>query len=205
MDTIKGALFDLDGVIIDSEGLYTRFWEIIGKEYQLPSPTFAYDIKGCTLRDILDRYFPDNTVQAELTKRIHDYEDTMIYPVFDYVVEYIGMLRNKGVRTAIVTSSDAIKMGYLFSQHPELEPLFDIVVNGSMVTRSKPDPEGYLKAAELIKCDITDCVVFEDSFQGLEAGRRSGAKVCALATTNSAEQVKPLADIVINSFAELLK
>lgn len=204
MHKIKGALFDLDGVLIDSESLYTSFWEEIGKSYKLPSPTFAHDIKGCTLTDILNRYFPDTATQAELTAKIHDYEQTMRYVLFPHVIDFLSKLRNEGYRMAIVTSSDATKMAYLFRQQPEFANLFDAIVNGSMVSRSKPDPEGYLKAASLIGCDISDCTVFEDSFQGIEAGRRSGANVIALATTNSRDSLEGLADNVIESFKELL-
>lgn len=201
---IKGALFDLDGVLIDSEGLYTEFWAQIGKSYHLPSPTFAYDIKGCTLVDILDRYFPEPETQSRLTKEIHDYEDTMQYSIFPGVDEYLALLKDKGVKTAIVTSSDETKMNYLRLQHPEFMNRFDVIINGSMVSRSKPDPEGYRKAADMLGLDYSDCVVYEDSFQGLEAGRRLGGRVIALATTNSRDKLQGLADMVIDSFFELL-
>ena len=69
-----------------------------------------------------------------------------------------------------------------------------------MVVNSKPDPEGYLKAAEMVGCDISDCYVFEDSYQGVEAGLRSGATVIALATTNPAERLKEKAHEVIDDF-----
>lgn len=52
----KAALFDLDGVLIDSETLYTQFWQRVGEIHHLPSPTFAYDIKGTTLKDILETH-----------------------------------------------------------------------------------------------------------------------------------------------------
>lgn len=201
---IKGALFDLDGVLIDSEGLYTEFWARIGKSYKLPSPTFAHDIKGCTLTDILDRYFPDKETQSRLTQEIHRYEDTMQYRIFPGVKEFLALLKKRGVRTAVVTSSDATKMGFLRQQHPDFIDSFQVVVNGSMVTKSKPDPEGYQKAADMLGLRYEECVVFEDSFQGLEAGRRLGGKVIALATTNSRERLLGLADMVIDSFFELL-
>lgn len=200
----QGALFDLDGVLIDSETLYTDFWNNIGKKYKLPSPTFAHDIKGCTLTDILTRYFPDENTKRQLTLEIHNYEDNLVYPIFDGVIDYLKKLRANGVKTAIVTSSDAMKMEGLFKQHPDFATYFDAIINGSMVTKSKPDPEGYLKAAKAIGCDIKNCTVYEDSFQGLEAGRQSGARVIALATTNSSNSLAGLADRVISSFKELL-
>ena len=70
-----------------------------------------------------------------------------------------------------------------------------------MVKHSKPNPEGYLKGAELIGVPVEDCYVFEDSLQGLEAGMRSGATVIGLATTNSREKLKGRAHKIIDDFA----
>lgn len=200
---MKAALFDLDGVIIDSEGTYTGFWSKIGREYGCPSPTFAHDIKGTTLTDILNVHFPDRKIQEEVKQKIHDFEETMTYPVFDGVIDFLTLLREKGVSTAIVTSSDDTKMNYLWKQHPQLKTMFNKVVTGSMVKESKPDPEGYILAARLLGVNPEECIVFEDSFQGVEAGRRSGAKVVAVATTNTRESLERKADIVVGSFREL--
>ena len=201
--TTRGALFDLDGVLINTEPLYTAFWEQVGHKYQLPSPTFAYDIKGTTLKDILSRYFPDKATQDDLVNMVHQFEDNIIYPVFDGVKEFLDSLQDAGWKIAIVTSSDNTKMEYLFNQLPWMKSRFDVIVTGSMVSRSKPDPEGYLTAARLLGCSPENCVVFEDSFQGLEAGRRAGAKIVALATTNSRESLAGKADLIIDSFQEL--
>ena len=94
-------------------------------------------------------------------------------------------------------------MRCLKSQLPELLELFDVVIDASKVTRSKPDPQGYLIAAEAVGVKPEDCVVFEDSINGLKAGRASGAGVVALATTYPAETLAPLADKVIESWAQL--
>lgn len=200
---VRGALFDLDGVLINTEPLYTAFWEQVGHKYKLPSPTFAYDIKGTTLKDILSRYFPDKATQDDLINMVHQFEDNIVYPVFDGVKEFLDSLQTAGWKIAIVTSSDNTKMEYLFGQLPWMKSRFDTIVTGSMVSRSKPDPEGYLTAARLLGCNPADCVVFEDSFQGLEAGRRAGAKVVALATTNTRESLTGKADLIIDNFSEL--
>ena len=195
---MKAALFDLDGVIIDSESTYTKFWAAIGSEYGC-APTFAYDIKGTNLTDILN-HFDSEDVRAEIRGKIHDFEQTMTYPIFPGVMEFIADLRRARIKTALYTSSDNTKMMYLEREHPSLCGLFDAVVTGSMVSKSKPDPEGYLKAAELVGCDIKECYVFEDSYQGVEAGRRAGAVVIALATTNPAVKLKEKAHEVIDNF-----
>lgn len=196
---MKAALFDLDGVIVDTEGTYFDFWDSVGREYHL-QPTFARDIKGTTLTDILTTYFPRQDYKDEVTRKIHDFEDTMKYPLFPGVMGFIKDLRTRGFKTAIVTSSDDVKMSFLYAQHPDFKGEFDAIVTGSMVSNSKPDPEGYLLAAKMVGVDIKDCYVFEDSFQGLEAGMISGATVVGLATTNPAEKIKHKAHEVIENF-----
>lgn len=199
----KAALFDLDGVLIDSETLYTRFWERVGRSHHLPSPTFALDIKGTTLVDILNTYFPDPEVRKDVDRMLHEFENEIVYPVYDGALEFVDSLRSCGVKTVIVTSSDEKKMDFLFAQHPDFSSHFDAIVTASDVTRSKPDPEPYLVGASKVGCDPRDCVVFEDSFQGLEAGRRAGAAVIALSTTNPAASLKGKADRIVGSLAEL--
>lgn len=193
-----GALFDLDGVLIDSESLYTVFWSDMERRYPTGDPDYAYSIKGMTLSRILLNY-PEN-LRQEVVRAIHDYEQSMIYPVMPGVYELLGKLRAAGAAMAIVTSSDKVKMDYLYRQQPRFAELFDIIIDGSMVTRSKPDPQGYLMAAEKLGIAPKDCLVFEDSMQGLQAGRASGARVIGMASTFPAERVAPLADVVLTTF-----
>jgi HAD superfamily hydrolase (TIGR01509 family) len=200
----KAALFDLDGVLIDSETLYTGFWEKVGKTHHLPSPTFAYDIKGTTLVDILTTHFADPEVREDVNRMLHQFENEIVYPVFPGALEYVDSLREKGIKAVIVTSSDNKKMEFLFNQHPEFKTHFDAIVTAADVTKSKPDPEPYLIGAAKAGCKPEECVVFEDSFQGIEAGRRAGAYVVGIATTNPAASLEGKADRIVNSLAELL-
>ena len=85
-------------------------------------------------------------------------------------------------------------MASLHAQHPDFENHFDAIVTGEMVTCPKPAPDCFVLGAKLINCEITKCLVFEDSFNGLEAARTSGATVIGLATTNPHDQVAPLCD-----------
>ncbi len=199
MNNDTAVLFDLDGVLIDSEGLYTAFWAETGRIFGVPSPTFAADIKGTTLKSILN-YFPGEELKAKVIQRIHDFEDTMQYQLFPGVEDFLKALKQAGIPTAIVTSSDEVKMACLYSQLPILREMVDVVIDASMVTRSKPDPQGYILAAEKLGRAPGNCYVFEDSLQGLEAGRSAGATVIGLATTNSIEAVRPLCDYLLPSF-----
>lgn len=200
---MQGALFDLDGVVVDSEGIYTEFWSDIDRIYPTGVADFARVIKGNTMERILDEYFPDSDVQADLWRRLAHQEQTMVYRPFDHAVDYLQALRERGVRIALVTSSNGRKIEGLKAQQPDLMALFDTVITGDDVTRSKPDPEGYLRAAERLGIAPAECTVYEDSPAGLCAGRAAGCRVIALATTCPAEQIENLADRTVADIAQL--
>lgn len=199
----KAALFDLDGVLIDSETLYTQFWKRVGERHHLPSPTFAYDIKGTTLNDILTTHFPDPKVRADVDRLLHDFENEIVYPVFPGALEFVDALRAAGLKTVIVTSSDSKKMGFLFRQHPDFSSHFDAIVTACDVTHSKPHPEPYLVGASKAGVKPSECLVFEDSYQGLESGRRAGCKVIGISTTNPASEVRLRSNVEAPSLASL--
>lgn len=198
----RGVLFDLDGVLLDSEGLYSIFWSEMDRLYSTGVPDFAAYIKGFHLKRILG-YFADDNVRAEVMDRLLAYERTMKFAFFPGALEFVKQLRQAGVPTAIVTSSDRKKMEALYSQHPEFTSLFNQIVTGDMVTRAKPDPECYVMGAKLIGVDIKDCIVVEDSRNGLIAGRDSGASVIGIASTLPRETVFPLCDLTVNAVSEL--
>lgn len=202
-DMTRAALFDLDGVLIDSEPLYTRFWAEIGREYGIPDPNFAITIKGTNLHKILTENFPDSEAQREIVDKLNAYEADMPYSFFPGAEEFVARLRSAGWRTVIVTSSAEDKMQSLYRRLPQLRTMMDAVVTGDMVSRSKPDPEGYLIGAKLAGVPVERCVVFEDSFQGLRAGMASGAKVVAMSTSNPPEALSALAHVVAATFGDI--
>lgn len=200
---IKSALFDLDGVLADTETIYTRIWSAIGEAHPTGYADFAQRIKGSTLPRILDTYFPDPDVQADVFRMLDQAEKSMEYPIYDGVTDFIDDLHASGIRCAIVTSSSPRKMERLFAANPGFDSYFDAILTDADIKKSKPDPDGYLRAAGRLGSHPRESIVFEDSFNGLKAGRAAGAYVVALATTNPAESIAPLSDTVISSFAGL--
>ena len=197
-----GVLFDLDGVLLDSEGQYTIFWAAMDEEYKTGIPDFAYYIKGMHLARILS-YFKSDEVRQNIVYKLVDFERNMKYEFFPGALDFIQQLREAGIPMAIVTSSDRKKMQSLYSQYPEFPTLFDKIITGDMVTRAKPDPECFVLAAQQIGVDIKDCIVFEDSRNGLIAARESGARVIGISTTLSASEVALLSDLTVNAIDEL--
>lgn len=196
---MKAALFDLDGVLIDTEGIYSSFWSAMADRYNVPIPNFADYIKGTTLSKILEGHFPVDE-QPKIIEMLKEFEQNMEYRCFPGVISFLDQLKALEIPMAIVTSSGEMKMSRLWQQIPELREYFNVIITDAMVQRSKPDPEGYLLAAKALNQNAADCCVFEDSFNGIEAGKRAGCKVIGLATTNPYDTLTDKADLVIKSF-----
>ena len=201
----KAALFDLDGVVFDTEPQYTVFWGGICRQYHPEHPGLEHEIKGQTLTQIYDRWFsgPLLSEQESITNRLNDYEQQMSYEYIAGFESLIATLRSHGVRTAVLTSSNIPKMESVYRYQPAFLSLFDAILTSENFDRSKPDPECYQKAAQRLDAESDECVVFEDSFNGLRAGRAAGMVVVGLATTNTAEAIKPLSDLQLEDFEGL--
>ena len=197
-----GVLFDLDGVLIDSEGQYTIFWAAIDKEYPTGIPNFAAYIKGFHLTRILN-YFTGDEVRQLIIDKLLDFEQNMHFEFFPGAMSFIEQLREAGIPIAVVTSSDSKKMQGLYRQHPDFKDLFDASLTSEDFEYSKPHPDCYLKAAARFGAQPEECVVFEDSFNGLKSGRAAGMRVIGLATTNKAKDIAPLCDEVISDYKTL--
>ena len=181
MDTTKtiAALFDFDGVIMDTETQYTVFWDEQGRKY-LNEEDFGRRIKGQTLTQIYEKYFSDlPEAQQEITAGLNIYEKSMSYEYIPGVEAFIADLRKHGAKIAVVTSS------------------------GEMFARSKPAPDCFLLGMEIFGATPENSYVFEDSFHGLQAGMTSGATVIGLATTNTREAITGKAHYIIDDFSEM--
>ena len=205
MNTNKpiAALFDFDGVVVDTEPQYSLFWDEKGEKYHPEIPEFGHHIKGQTLTQIYSQYFlhPEG-LQSEITRELLDFETRMSFEFIPGVVDFMKELRRKGVKIAIVTSSNDQKMANAHRALPELKSMVDAIITADKVTHSKPHPECFLLGAEILQMPIDRCIVFEDSFHGLESGNRAGMKVIGLATTNPASSIADKASLVIPDFVD---
>lgn len=198
----RAALFDLDGVVLDTESQYDIIWGRIGERFKPDMPDFAQRIKGTTLTNIFETYFADDeAARQEVAQMLWHFEaEEMKYDFIPGARDFIVKLRNDGIKTAIVTSSDKNKMADVRRAMPDLFDLFDTVVTAEFIEHSKPAPDCFLKGAEILGFAPSQCVVFEDSRNGLMAGRASGMLTIGLATTFPRSVVEPLADETIDNF-----
>lgn len=205
----KGALFDWDGVVIDSSAHHEKSWEQLAEEIGKPLPADHF-IRGFGMKnqviipEILGWTRDPDQIEAwslrkeELYRNIIRVEGIEALPG---VAELLKLLADHGVPCAVASSThrknvdvvlDAIGLGQFF----------DAIVTAEDVTRGKPDPEVFLKGAQRVAREAGACVVFEDAHVGIEAGLAAGAKVVAVATTNSLEDLGA-AHLAVASLAEI--
>ena len=193
------VLFDLDGVIMDTETQYGIFWNRTGKEL-LGLDDFGKRIKGQTLNHIISHFDGVSKDKDEIIRELYEYERNMSYDYIPGADEFMKDLHARCIPMAIVTSSNDAKMVNVRRAHPELWELTEGVLTSEHFSKSKPDPECFIKGMEILGGRPEDTYVFEDSIHGINAGRAAGAKVIGLATTNTREAIVHLCDQVIDDF-----
>lgn len=204
MKQAKTALFDFDGVIVDTEPIYDLFWNEAATRYQLGIDNFAALIKGTTLPSLMEKYFSgySEELRQNVLKECTEYESDMPLPPMPGSIEFLHALKEKGVRIGLVTSSDNMKVERAF-RLLHIAHLFDTVVTADRITKGKPDPMCYLLAASDLHVSPSDCLVFEDSFAGIQSGTDAGMRVIGLSTTNPAETLQKKVYKVIPDFRKI--
>ena len=203
MNKFKAALFDLDGTLMDTEGQYTIFWGNTARKYRPDIPGLEFKIKGMTLVQIFATYFTDPQVQKEITQGLNEWEANMHYEFLPGALDFIHDIKSHGVRCAIVTSSNMPKMNSVAKKVSDFDVLFDRILTAEDFSASKPAPDCYLLGARVFGCDIDECVVFEDAFNGLQAGMSSGIYTIGVTTSNSRDKLKDKCHYVIDDYTTL--
>jgi len=205
MKELKAALFDLDGVVFDTEPQYTVFWGAQCREFHPEHPGLEQEIKGSTLEQIYNKWFARELepMREVITKRLNAFEAQMSYDYLPGFEAFIADLRAHGVKTAVVTSSNRPKMESVYRARPEFRLLFDAILTSEDFSESKPSPDCYLRGAERFGAQPDECVVFEDSINGLRSGRSAEMFVVGLTTTNPKERIMELSDCQIDDYKKL--
>ncbi|MBP5210280.1 MAG: HAD family hydrolase, partial [Bacteroidales bacterium] len=138
---ISAALFDMDGVIFDTEPQYTYFWDKIGIEY-LGIEDFASHWKGVPVKIMLDKAFGHiRDKHTEILDKCVAFERDMVFEYIPGAKEFVLNLKKRGIAVAIVTSSTERKMSNVYRNHPDFKGMFDYIVTSDNFTKGKPDPE----------------------------------------------------------------
>jgi len=180
-DTITAVLFDMDGLVLDTEKLYTRFWQEAAhacgypmtKEQALGMRSLN---RGAGLAKMQSYFGPEVDYDFIRNKRIEmmdafvEKEGVMLKPG---IHELLAFLKEQGIKTAIATSSP-MERTVLYLTSVGLQNSFDELVSGYMVEKGKPEPDIYLYAAEKLGVQPSECMVLEDSPAGILAAHSAG-------------------------------
>lgn len=177
---MKGAIFDMDGLLLDTERLYQESWVEMAKQFsQTPDPAFPAAVSGTSgegMRAAIRRYYPAvdaYAFQAGCTARVDGILDEQGPPVKPGARELLEYFRARGVKTAVASSSGRKRILPNLCR-ANLRDFFDAVISGEEVIHGKPGPDIFLLAAEKIGCRPGMCYVFEDSVNGVRAGMAAG-------------------------------
>ncbi|WP_432535068.1 HAD-IA family hydrolase [Kineococcus arenarius] len=194
----RAVLFDADGVLVDSHAGYRNVWQRWSQLHRLDPVVVLAATHARRPVDTVAEVAPHLDAVAEYA-RLVDYVNELpgAFPVFPDAGDLLALLAPE--RWAVVTSGDAdrvrerLRAGAL--------PVPRIVVDGQAVRRGKPDPEGYLLAAEKLQVRPGDCLVVEDAPAGVEAARAAGMTVLALTTSHPVSELQR-ADVVVDSLRQ---
>lgn len=171
-------LFDLDGVVIDTQAAVTHFWHELAAEQhlELTPADFQQHIYGCPMNHTFDVLFPHMTEaqrQAAFAW-LYDYEINQTYTAIPGVTALLHALKQHSIPTALVTSADTWKVVEVERQLG-LNGLFVTHVTVGEIQRGKPHPDGYLLAAQRLQTPPQHCLVFEDAVSGVQAAVTAGS------------------------------
>lgn len=209
----EAVVFDMDGVIFDSEALVIRTWKIVAEKYGfLDVEQVCRKCLGtnaaATRRIFLDFYgedFPYDEYKAEMSALFHLEAEGGKLPKKPGVCELLRYLKTKGVKIGLATSTrkqvvlKELREGGILS-------FFDVIVCGDMVKKSKPDPDIYLEACSRLHVKPSDCFAIEDSYNGIRAACRAGMKAIMVPDlAEPTEEMEKLAEKILPSLFEVEK
>lgn len=211
-ETAFAALFDMDGTLIDNTPYHFKSWQALYKKYgkgELTKETYYKEISGVPVMETIRRVFGEGRDEAELKALLNEKEEYYRQTYAPYLAPINGLenflteLKNAGVKMAMGTSATVADIDFILNKIP-IRDEFDAIINSTMVSRPKPDPQVYLKAAHALNTPPEKCVVFEDSLAGIRSGINAGMKVVGITTGHTAAELETAGvNLVIDDYSEL--
>ncbi|WP_163707391.1 beta-phosphoglucomutase [Mangrovibacterium lignilyticum] len=205
MKKITACLFDLDGVLVDTAKYHFLAWKELADELGIEfTETHNELLKGVSRMDSLDIILnlgkmdlPQEAKDELAAKKNRVYLEYILKMKEDEILpgvkEFLMDLRNQKIGVALGSAS---KNAQLILQRLQIENLFDAIIDGTKVSKAKPDPEVFLKGAEALSAKPEECVVFEDAIAGLEAALNAGMRCVGVGSPETLHR----ANLVISGF-----
>ncbi|MCX7987332.1 MAG: HAD family phosphatase [Bacteroidales bacterium] len=204
---IRAVIFDMDGVLVDNSKVHDETWRIMCEKYGKPeSAEKVKSIFGGTNKIFVEQLL--GITEPNEINRIAKEKEALYREVFQSTIKapegllsLLFQLRKRNIRLAVATSGPKENLDFVLD-NLEIRHFFDVLVEESQIKHGKPDPEIYLRAAQLLHLEPYECVAIEDSIFGLQSAKKAGMKAVAITTSFTADKLT-LADKIINNFSEL--
>jgi HAD superfamily hydrolase (TIGR01509 family) len=208
---IKTVLFDMDGVIVDTEPVHHYAYEQHFKQLNIDVSEEMYaSFTGNSTKNIYERLKTTFNLTQEVTDLVNTkrqlfneaFEKKEDLQLLEGVLDLIQELHGKGMQLVLASSSANVTIQMIFNRFG-LEPYFTHKVSGEDFPQSKPNPAIFLEAARLAQTPVEECIVIEDSTNGIKASHSAGIYCVGYRSVNSKLQDYSLANKVISDFSEL--
>ncbi|MCS7024551.1 MAG: beta-phosphoglucomutase family hydrolase [Bryobacteraceae bacterium] len=201
---VRALIFDMDGVVIDSNDLHAEAWRLYLSQHNLPADGMMERMHGKRndeiVRDLFGSQLSDQEVFNHGASKEELYRQMMKPQLGRRLVRGVRdfLERHKAELLGLASNAEPANVDFVLDE-AGLRKYFRVVVHGHEVKHPKPDPEIYLRVAKFLGVPPRDCVVFEDSAAGIEAAKAAGARVVAVRTTAAS---LPETDFTIRDFAD---
>ena len=207
--TFKAAIFDMDGLILDSERTVLSCWEKIGEKYGFKDiVSYGISVIGKNKKATIDEFEriygePGDRYERELREIYNGLAQKGEVPLKPHTLELLESMKNAGMKIAIASSSTREEVTTQMEMLGALK-FFDTCVCGDQVTKSKPDPEIFLLACEALGVKPEEAVGLEDSFNGVRACKASGLYTIMVPDIiRPDDEMKGLADVILPSLKDV--
>ena len=184
-----GLVFDMDGVLIHSNPVHVRAWEIFNRRYGLETtPSMLLNMYGKRNDELIREFFPGLTgeeVEARGAAKERLYREMVGERIEEILVQGLRpfLESHQDCPMAVASNAERANVDFVLDRG-RLRQYFRVVVDGHQVRHPKPHPEIYQRTAALLGISPRDCVVFEDSLLGVRAARAAGSRVVGVLTTH---------------------
>ncbi len=203
--TFKAAIFDMDGLILDSERIVLKCWEAVGQKYGFPDiETYGISVIGKNKTATIEEFErvygePGDRYEKEMRKVYLSME----VPLKPHTIELLSAMKSAGMKIAIASSSTREEVTTQLTKLGAFQ-FFDAAVCGDQVTKSKPDPEIFLLACDALGVKPEESLGLEDSFNGVRACKASGLfTIMVPDIIQPDDEMKGLADIILPSLKDV--
>lgn len=212
MKDFKAIVFDMDGVILDSESVSDITWDAAAKEFNIPmTPDVLNSCRGSNRNDIMAKlsgiYGPGFDADGFLTRTgelFTEIENTKGIPLLPYAAEALAALKQK-YRIALASSTRGVAVKRQLTATNVIQ-YFEQLTTGEQVVHSKPDPEIYLMACQKLQLDPSECIAIEDSLNGIRSAHAAGLfTIMVPDKIQPTEEIKPLCNLILPNLKEVME